>query len=354
MIRKLRAWWTLLELGPARRVAAQVMQYFRYFIIKALDDEGLFEYLKEPHTYGEILAHLDYVDTDYARELLTLLSTEKDNVLIYKDGRYQINPKHPLPTLEEVYARTDTRNHTFRLLAEELARNVPNRLRRKPVAFTSTFEEQGREMMQTFDTVLGNQLYTVSRSTALALLTREERAWLRGKKLLDIGCGSGRETAELWKHLEGDISITAIDPVPGLLARAEQGFPDLLGEVYPNHPPLLDGNRPSFHVASVTQLPFEDETFDAAFHSHILHWTAHPRTAISEIVRVLKPGGLVFGIQTCKPYVGMYTDLIFRSNENCYGTFWTEEFLRWYGEHGVRLEVATPAGAFRGRKPVRV
>jgi ubiquinone/menaquinone biosynthesis C-methylase UbiE len=351
MLRQIRAWLTLTQLGPARRVASQVMQYFRYSIIKSLEKEGVYDYLKEPRTYGQILAHFGFVDSDYARELFELLSSEKQNTIIHENGAYRINPAQTVPTLEDLYASTYKHNHSFVLLAEDMARNIPARLRRQPVEFTSAFEEQGREMMQTFDTVLGNRLYTVSRQTAFALLTQEERRWLRSKSLLDIGCGSGRETAEIWLMLKGDVRITAIDPVPNLLERARQNFPAILSALNPNHPPLDDGNLPTFHEASVTRLPFEDNTFDAAFHSHILHWTSDPRRAIAEVVRVLKPGGLVFGIQTCKPYTSMYTDLIFRSNENSYGFFWPEEFRRWYGEHGIQIETATPAGAFRGRKP---
>jgi ubiquinone/menaquinone biosynthesis C-methylase UbiE len=348
MIRHLKAWWKLLELGPARRVASQVMEYFRYSIITTLSGEGLFDYLQEPRTYGEILAQFDYKDSDYARELFDLLAGEKNNVLIRENGTWRANPSN-FPTLEDLYTRTDQRNHNFVLLANSLAQHVPYRLRCQPVEFTTTFEEQSREMMQTFDTVLGNQLYTVSRSTAMALLTREDREWMRGKTLLDIGCGAGRETAELWLHLGGQTHITAIDPVPSLLKRAEAQFADLLNEAQPTHPPLVSANTPSFREASVTQLPFPDNSFDAAFHSHVLHWTSSPRRAISEIARVLKPGGLVFGIQTCKPYTAAYTDILWRSNENFYGFFWKEEFIRWYAEKGIQIEYVTPAGAFRGR-----
>jgi ubiquinone/menaquinone biosynthesis C-methylase UbiE len=351
MIRHLRAWWTLLRLGPARRVAGQIEQYYRYQVMKYLTSEGLFDYLREPHSYGEVVAHFGFEDYDYTRGLFLLLAEEKTNAIMAEDGVYRLNPAHPPPTLEDLFAETDERYHKFADLAGSLARNVPSRLRRQPTEFAESFQGEGRELLQSFDKILGNQLYSVSRDTAFALLPRKNRDWLHGKSLLDVGCGSGRETAELWLNLNGDVHITAIDPVGSLLERAEKNFAILLEELEPAHPPLTSANRPIFREASATQLPFEDDTFDAAFHSHILHWTPDPPKAISEVVRVLKPGGIVFGVQTCKPYVSKYTDLVMRSNENCYGNFWREEFVRWYADQGLHLDIATPAGAFWARKP---
>ena len=348
MFRTLKAWWRLLELGSARRVASQVMEHFRYSIQKVLADDGLYEYLQEPRAYGEVLAELGYKDSNYTRELFELLVTEKQNTLIKQNGMYQANPKIKPPTLEELFSSTDRQNHSFVLLSESLAQNILFRLRNQPIEYTTAFEEQSREMMQTFDTVLGNQLYTVSRKVALALLTKEDWADMSGKHLLDIGCGAGRETAELWLHFNGAIQITGIDPVATMIERAETDFDSLLDEIDPNHPPV-NGKRPMFQEASATALPFGDNSFDAAFHSHVLHWTYDPRKAMDEVVRVVKPGGLIFGVQTCKPYTAAYTDMLWRSNENFFGFFWKEEFIRWYGERGVEIEYATPAGAFRGR-----
>lgn len=351
VIRHLRAWWAVAAVGSAREVARTIEEYYRYHVIKFLAEEGLFDFLQEPRTYGQILARFGFVDSDYTREIFDLLASERRNVLLENGGAYHANPGQPPPTLEELFAQTEEHYHKFSPLAADLTKSIPSRLRHEPVEFTGSFEEEGRELLTTFDKWLGNKIYTVSRDVAFALLKRSDYDRLYGKKLLDIGCGSGREPAELWLRLGGNVHIMAIDPVPSLLERAIRNLEALLDEIDPHHPPLEDGNRPVFREASVTQLPFDDESFDAAFHSHILHWTYDPRRAIAEIVRVLKPGGLVFGVQTCKPYTSHYSNAVIRSNENCYGFFWKEEFLRWYAEHGVEVETATPGGAFRGRKP---
>jgi ubiquinone/menaquinone biosynthesis C-methylase UbiE len=339
------------QVGSARRVSTTIEEYYRYHVLKLLADEGMFEFLREPRTYGEIVAKFGYEEGDYSRELLKVLAEDKRNVLVEQDGRYRANGAHSPPTLEELLAQTDSRYQQFSNLARDLTQNVPARLRHEPVEFTDNFEQEGREMLPMFDDLLGNLVYTVSRQTAFALLPRKVFRWLHGKRLLDIGCGPGREPAEMWLKLGGDVSLVGVDPVGSFVQAAERSFALLLDKLDSNHPPLTDTNQPTFREASATQLPFEDSSFDAAFHSHMLHWTADPRRAINEIVRVLKPGGLVFGMQTCKPYVGPYAHIVIRSNENCYGYFWREEFKGWYEENGIPLDIATPGGAFWGKKP---
>jgi ubiquinone/menaquinone biosynthesis C-methylase UbiE len=97
-------------------------------------------------------------------------------------------------------------------------------------------------------------------------------------------------------------------------------------------------------------LDFPDESFDAVYHSLMLHWTPNPSQAIEEMARVLKPGGVVFGTQITKPLASRYMNLINQVHEGVYGYFWEEEFKRWYEQAGVELSIATPAGVFKGRK----
>jgi ubiquinone/menaquinone biosynthesis C-methylase UbiE len=52
--------------------------------------------------------------------------------------------------------------------------------------------------------------------------------------------------------------------------------------------------RIDLRVASVEQLPFEDASFEAVFDFGILHHVSAWQSAIAEIGRVLKPGGIFF------------------------------------------------------------
>ena len=56
VIRHLRAWWAVAAVGSAREVARTIEEYYRYHVIKFLAEEGLFDFLQEPRTYGQILA----------------------------------------------------------------------------------------------------------------------------------------------------------------------------------------------------------------------------------------------------------------------------------------------------------
>lgn len=352
MLRGLKAWWTMLtQIGPAMKLGRQADQLYRYYIIGTLQKEGLFDYLQQPRTYGHIVAEFGYVDSAFTRDLLDVLVKDKKNVLLRENGQYVVNTAQPIPHLEDIIGSTHKRLRSFTSIAEGLTRTLPARMRNVPVEFTGTFEQDSRQLLVKFDKALGNRIYSALRNTAFAILSKDELQHLRGKRLLDIGCGSGRETAEVWLKMNGDIHIIAVDPVPGLLDLARENFDVLLDEIDPGHPPVKEDNRPEFKIGSATALPFEDGYFDAVFHSTILHWTPDPQKAIAEIVRVTRPGGLIFGTQGTKPYLNPYFDLAVRTSENAHGTFWREDFVRWYRKHGLELEIVTPAGAFRGCKP---
>jgi ubiquinone/menaquinone biosynthesis C-methylase UbiE len=211
------------------------------------------------------------------------------------------------------------------------------------------FEQEGPAVLS-FDRSLNRKIYFALRQAAFAYVNPNE---LRGKRLLDVACGSGYETGDIWNWLDGDVQITAVDPVSGLLELAEQHFAEAVREKKGSRAlPLTDANRPAFHLMNACDLEFPDESFDVIFHSTLLHWTPDPELAIQEMARVLKPGGLVFGTQVTKPHPSPYIDLIVQVHENVYGFFWEEEFRRWYERAGVRLSIVTPAGVFRGRKRV--
>lgn len=360
MIRYVRAWWQILKAasGTVMRGGRQVDLYFRYFVLRNLDEAGLFNYLEEPRTYGQILAHTGFSDNKFTRELLDVLAADRNNVIIAEDGHYRINPEVPLPTIDTIVGKTDKRFHSFTMLAEGMAANVVPKLRSERIEFSQGFEAEGRNFLAKFDAVLANRVYGGSRQAILEFLRKEERDWLRGKHLLDIGCGSGRETAELWLKLKGKTRITAVDPVEGMLKLARANFEIHLKELNPAHPAITTENRPVFKQANAASLPFEDNTFDAAFIMYVLHWTPDPRKVIREMVRVVKPGGLIIGAQGFRPEANEYFDVTLRTNENCFGFFWREDFRRWFAEHDLTVDMVTPAGVFRVKNspqtPIRI
>ena len=347
MFETLKVWWVILtQVGPLGSTRRYSDMWIRLFVAETLDEEGLFDYLAEPRNYGQIIARFGFVDSPYTREVLEALCSGKDNLLIKEDGRYRRNPDVPLPTFDDVVQHTPKRLHGMTIL-RDFARRIPARMRQEPIDFVHRFEEEGPAVFS-FDQSLSMKVYAALRNAAFAFIDERE---LFGKRLLEVGCGSGYETADIWLRLKGDIQITAIDPVPGLLNLAAEQFSEIVSKSdHRGVPPLTGANRPSFHLMSAMDIAFPDQSFDAVYHSLLLHWVPDPRHAIQEMVRVLKPGGLVFGTQITRPLASPYMNLINQVHENVYGYFWEEEFKRWYEQAGVSLSVTTPAGIFKGRK----
>jgi ubiquinone/menaquinone biosynthesis C-methylase UbiE len=292
------------------------------------------------------VARFGFVDSPFTREVLSTLSSGQQSVLLNEDGRYWRNPKVQLPSREEL-ARTTNKSFQNMAFFRDFAQQIPPRMRQEPCDFVRHFEEEGPAVLS-FDRSLSTRIYAGLRKAAFAYVDVKE---LRGKRILDVGCGSGHETADIWLRLRGDAQIAAIDPVRGLLELAEEQFSEIVNtSTLRGLPPLTDENRPDFHLMSVMNLEFPDESFDVVYHSLILHWLSNPQRGIQEIARVLKPGGLVFGTQYTRPRASSWQNLMFTVHEGVHGVFWGEEFRQWYEREGVTLSMTSPAGVFKGRK----
>jgi len=105
-----------------------------------------------------------------------------------------------------------------------------------------------------------------------------------GMKVLDAGCGAGRNLVYL--HRRGfDVWGTDADERSLTAARAQAA----------TLAPLLPADR--FRVEPVERMSFENETFDVVISSAVLHFARdekHWDAMLREMWRVLKPGGLFF------------------------------------------------------------
>ncbi len=115
------------------------------------------------------------------------------------------------------------------------------------------------------------------------LRTRLERneidlSRLPEQEVLDTGCGGGRYTVA-WRLL-GAKRAVGVDISPIGIASAQQRVDDA----------GLDGV--SFEEGSVLDLPFPDCSFDIVFSNGVLHHTVDWEKGMSEMVRVLRPGGM--------------------------------------------------------------
>jgi len=350
-MRTLKAWWSIFKtVGTGMRAGRQGDQIFRYFVLRALGKEGFFDFVAEPRGYGEILARFDFEDNEYTREVLDVLVHDRQNVLARNSEAFVRNIQVQVPDLDDLLAKTDKRIRQMMQMAETMSDNILSRMRAERKGFKEVFEGEGQRVVKMFNNLLSGGIYSGIRRGTFAFLTEQDRQLLRGGSMLEIGCGNGLETAELWVLTAGETRITAVDAVPSMVELAERQFPAYLEQLAP-HLPASEASEPEFRLADAMRLPFEDDSFDAVFWQLMLHWTPEPWNAIREAVRVLRPGGLIFGAQTCKPYVQPYLDLVIRSSRNSYGMCWKEDMQRWFADCGMTIEMVTPAGIFRGRKP---
>lgn len=99
-------------------------------------------------------------------------------------------------------------------------------------------------------------------------------------------------------------------------------------------------SRLHFTVQDATSLPYAPQTFDAAVISNALHIMPHPEKVLSEIHRVLKPGGLLFaptflhGGKTRSRF-GMH--LVNMTGFQPYHKWDEQEFIRFLSEHGFAV-----------------
>jgi trans-aconitate methyltransferase/RimJ/RimL family protein N-acetyltransferase len=99
----------------------------------------------------------------------------------------------------------------------------------------------------------------------------------RGDRVLDVGCGDGKITAELAGRVpEG--SVTGVDRSDAMIALATRS---------------VQRSNIVFRVLDAQALDFTEE-FDAVFSNSAIHWMADQFAVVQGIARALKPRGRMF------------------------------------------------------------
>jgi len=99
----------------------------------------------------------------------------------------------------------------------------------------------------------------------------------REKRVIDLGCGTGRYFDQY--ILSGAEEIVGVDISMSMLEKAKRRFA---------------GASVTLIEASVSQIPFHDAVFDLGISTLTTGYLADLHSAIAEMTRVLRPGGTLF------------------------------------------------------------
>ena len=172
----------------------------------------------------------------------------------------------------------------------------------------------------------------------------------RNERILDIGCGDGKVTAEI-ARLVPKGSVLGIDNSVEMINFAQSKF-------HPTSWPNL-----TFQYGDASNLQFEDE-FDLVLSFACLHWVTDHRPVLEGIKRCLKQGGkalMQFGGRDNAAAIFKVVDEIiseerwsgyFEGFKFPYGFFGPDEYMIWLDRAGLnasRVELAQKDMAQNGR-----
>src|SRR3954447_19859970 len=133
-----------------------------------------------------------------------------------------------------------------------------------------------------FDEQTGKQLeafYRTADAVRRRSLVRTALGASPGERILDVGCGPGFYCAELVEEVGSAGKVVGLDSSPQMLELAARR--------------CGDHDNVELHEANATSLPVEDAAFDGAVCVQVLEYVRDTAVGLSELYRVLRPGGRV-------------------------------------------------------------
>jgi ubiquinone/menaquinone biosynthesis C-methylase UbiE len=140
----------------------------------------------------------------------------------------------------------------------------------------------------------------------------------RATSVLDIGCGTGQLTVRV-KHELAPARVAGCDYSRGMLRQARRRSADV-----------------GWVQGDAGALPFRDGAFDAVISTEAFHWFPDQRQALTELFRVLAPGGRLFLALVSSP--AGWVGAALRTGSELLGEpfYWPtrDDLRRWLAEAG--------------------
>src|SRR5215210_5772285 len=105
-----------------------------------------------------------------------------------------------------------------------------------------------------------------------------------GRRILDVGCGTGTAEVHLSRLRLSQVELVGIDLLPERVAAARAAA-------------IGHNMRARFAAADASALPFPSATFDSTFCVAVLQHIGDVAHAIGEMARVTRPGGRIVAVE---------------------------------------------------------
>lgn len=121
-----------------------------------------------------------------------------------------------------------------------------------------------------------------------------------GARVLDCGIGSGSLSLALNNIVTEKTAFYGIDVSNEMLGTADVEMRQA-------------GMTPELQQANILSIPHADQSFDLVMAAHVLEHLPEPQLALAEMIRVLRPGGILFVCVTRRSVFGALVQLLWRT-----------------------------------------
>lgn len=298
LLRNARYAWHVLSASWSLDVLAVLK------LVICLNKLGVLDFMSEPRSIGEVSSFLGEVKRlDLLEEIFSAL--EKAGVLIEEGGKFRVDrrrvekflamrEKHPAIRSFEILLK-GIENFLYKVALDAL-RGAKVEFVSPEVAVVLYFQRQ-------------HPIFDFARRLALELGGGKK---LRGKVILDVGCGFGTGTATLLDYLGFDCQVICADFYPNVLdecAHATVKPPNSavkrLGELNNVKFVLLDPLLNS-------RWPIPDESVDVVISFDQFQWSHKPQETLNEFARVLKKDGTLILVTSIRKKEKSFIDVTTR------------------------------------------